>query len=236
MFVVVAAGRENRGMTVTRTVARYLPVLGAIKRYLKNVALLARNDHLSIGRGSTVVQSRFGRHVRLGADVVMVNSSLGDFSYVGNGCAVQHTKLGKYCSVAPGALVGAGTHPSSVLVSTHPMFYLRRPDFGWDLIEADARQEFQTTNIGSDVWIGAHAAIRDGVRIGDGAIIGAGAVVVKDVEPFAVYVGVPATLLRYRFEPEEIAYLQELRWWDRDSAWIRSNAKRFLDVKDLRSG
>lgn len=52
--------------------------------------------------------------------------------------------------------------------------------------------------IGDDVWIGSHAQIMPGVTIGNGAIIAAGATVTKDVEPYAIMVGSPAKLLRYR--------------------------------------
>lgn len=52
--------------------------------------------------------------------------------------------------------------------------------------------------IHDDVWIGSHAQIMPGVTIGKGAIIAAGATVTKDVEPYAIMLGSPAKLLRYR--------------------------------------
>jgi acetyltransferase-like isoleucine patch superfamily enzyme len=52
--------------------------------------------------------------------------------------------------------------------------------------------------IGNDVWIGANSVITDGVTIGDGAVIGAGSVVTRDVAPYAIVVGNPARLLRFR--------------------------------------
>jgi len=52
--------------------------------------------------------------------------------------------------------------------------------------------------IGDGCWIGTNVAILDGVRIGDGAIIGAGAVVNRPIPAFAIAVGVPARVLRYR--------------------------------------
>lgn len=53
--------------------------------------------------------------------------------------------------------------------------------------------------IEDDVWIGYRATILSGVKIGKGAIVGAGAVVTKDLEPYGIYVGVPAKLIKYRF-------------------------------------
>ncbi len=69
--------------------------------------------------------------------------------------------------------------------------------------------------IEDDVWIGHQALIMHGVRIGEGAIVAAGSVVTKDVEPYSIVAGVPAKMLRMRFEPEQItahrAELEQLR-------------------------
>ena len=53
--------------------------------------------------------------------------------------------------------------------------------------------------IGSDAWIGANAVILRGVKVGIGSVVGAGAVVTSDIPDFAVFGGVPAKLIRYRF-------------------------------------
>ena len=68
--------------------------------------------------------------------------------------------------------------------------------------------------IGNDVWIGHNVNVMSGVSIGDGAIIAAGAVVTKDVPPYAVVAGVPATIKRCRFSGKIIARLLRVRWWD----------------------
>ncbi|MBC7498177.1 antibiotic acetyltransferase [Candidatus Gracilibacteria bacterium] len=75
--------------------------------------------------------------------------------------------------------------------------------------------------------------ILDGVTIGDGAIIGAGSIVTKDVEPYAIAVGVPARVIRYRFEPDEIAFLLQFRWWDKDVTWMQENYKSFHNMKEF---
>ena len=68
--------------------------------------------------------------------------------------------------------------------------------------------------VGNDVWIGRRAMILSGVNIGDGAVIGASAVVAKDVPPFAVVVGNPGRIVKYRFAAEDIDLLLSLKWWD----------------------
>ena len=78
------------------------------------------------------------------------------------------------------------------------------------------------TIIGNDVWVGYGATILRGVNIGNGAIIGAGAVVTKDVPPYAVVAGVPAKIIRFRFDDNKIDSLQKSNWWDKpfDYEWM----------------
>jgi virginiamycin A acetyltransferase len=78
------------------------------------------------------------------------------------------------------------------------------------------------TDIGADVWIGANAFIRKGTRIGVGAIVGAHAVVVKDVPPYAIMVGVPARLIGYRFSAETCAELERSAWWTLDKTRLQA--------------
>ena len=122
--------------------------------------------------------------------------------------------MGSFCSVGPEVICGVGTHPTTH-VSTYPGFYSKNASgsyfFGFE-------HEFSSTDkknvdIGADVWIGARAIIMGGVSIGHGAIIGAGAVVTKDIPPYAIVGGVPAKLIRYRFESEVIEKLLLSEWW-----------------------
>ena len=80
------------------------------------------------------------------------------------------------------------------------------------------------------MWISANVLIADGVTIGNGAIIGAGAVVVKSIPDYAIFGGVPARLIRYRFTQEEISWLNRFRWWDKDEQWLRAHSEAFQDI------
>ena len=82
------------------------------------------------------------------------------------------------------------------------------------------------TYIGSDVWIGQNVTIKDGVTIGDGAVIGTSAVVTKDVPPFAVVAGVPAKVIKYRFDEKKIKLMQDIKWWDWEPKKIYENLER----------
>lgn len=72
-----------------------------------------------------------------------------------------------------------------------------------------------------------------GVTIGDGAVIGAGAVVTKDIPPYAVAVGVPAKISRYRFGKEQIDALMQFKWWEKDEAWLSEHAGLFRNVEEF---
>lgn len=73
----------------------------------------------------------------------------------------------------------------------------------------------------------------DGVTIGDGAVIAAGAIVTKDIEPYSVYGGVPAKLIKYRFGQEKINALLDIKWWNKDMEWIQSSLNNNLDIDDF---
>ncbi|SKB94745.1 virginiamycin A acetyltransferase [Lachnospiraceae bacterium] len=68
--------------------------------------------------------------------------------------------------------------------------------------------------IGNDCWIGARATIISGAKINNGAVIGAGAVVTGEIPPYAIAVGNPAKVVKYRFSQEIIDGLQRIQWWN----------------------
>ena len=72
--------------------------------------------------------------------------------------------------------------------------------------------------------------ILDGVNIGDGAVIGAGAVVSKDIPDYAVAVGNPIRILKYRFNDETIDRLKKAKWWDLDFSNLKYVEEHFFDI------
>ena len=93
------------------------------------------------------------------------------------------------------------------------------------------------TVIGNDVWIGHEAAIMPGVKVADGAIIAAKSLVTKDVSPYTIVGGNPATLIRQRFTDETIQMLLKVSWWNWDIEKITQNLEKIVgnDIEGLKS-
>lgn len=139
-----------------------------------------------------------------------------------------NTTIGRYCSFARSARVINGNHPLS-LRSTHALFF--NPTLG---IAADYRHRpINPLQIGNDVWLGEYSVILPEVnRIGDGAVIGAGAVVSRDVPDYAVVLGNPARVVKYRFSEQTIHQLLEEKWWQKDVEELMARISDFQKELD----
>ena len=177
----------------------------------------------------SVEDSIIGKHVFLGFKVKFYNSEIGDYSYINSKTLVNHTQIGKFCSIASNVQFGLAIHPTD-LISTHPTFYANNKMFE-TFSTKNYFNEYKKIKIGNDVWIGSRALIMGGVTINNGAIIAAGSIVTKDVKPYEVVGGVPAKHIKFRLSNDEIAHLEEIKWWNRDEKWLRENYELFLDNK-----
>ena len=159
----------------------------------------------------------------------IVNSNIDRFTYTALNATINNTTIGKFCSIGPNLICGWGIHPTNG-ISTAPMFYSTKKQNGITLSEEDKIQELKPISIGNDVFIGANVTILDGVNIGDGAVIGAGAVVSKDIPPYAIAVGCPIRIVRYRFKPEQIDKLLKIKWWEFEEDKLKEVEKMFFEV------
>lgn len=126
--------------------------------------------------------------------------------------AYAHVLIGNYCSLAHRLVFEIGSNHNYNNVSTYPFFIRTHHGVLTTEREPNNYNTYQII-IGNDVWIGCDVTILSGVRIGNGAVIGAGTMVTKDVPPYAVVVGNPGRIIKYRFEQYIIEKLQRIKWW-----------------------
>ncbi|ALG90681.1 MULTISPECIES: LbetaH domain-containing protein [Actibacterium] len=162
-----------------------------------------------------VVDSTFGKFVEIGRGSRVARSEFGDYSYCDRYADIANTTIGKFANIASFTRIGPTDHPMH-RASLHHFLY-RSADY-WDDAEADAaffdHRRSRRAEIGHDTWIGHGAIIRPEVTIGHGAVVAAGAVVTKDVAPYMIVAGLPATPLRERFPGPVADRLMALAWWD----------------------
>jgi acetyltransferase-like isoleucine patch superfamily enzyme len=168
--------------------------------------------------------------VRYAAPYYFTDVTINDYSYIAQNSNITNTDIGKFCSIGPNFCCGLGIHPTNG-ISTSPMFYSTSKQNGVTLVEENKVIESIKTFIGNDVFIGANVTVLDGITIGDGAVIGAGAVVSKDIPPYAIAVGVPAKVVKFRFKNEVIEELQKIEWWNSTDEKLQDIEKFFFDIE-----
>ena len=147
--------------------------------------------------------------------------SMGYHSYVQKENEILSANIGNFCSIGTNCHIGMFEHPIYHM-STSSRLYLKVPDAG------DFYNDIPNpVNIGHDVWVGSNSTVLGGVTIGNGAVVGDGAVVNKDVPPYAVVVGVPAKIIKYRFDDEKIASLEQMQWWNMSDDELRQKRDFF---------
>lgn len=191
----------------------------------------------TVGENCVVKQSRIGEHSAIEADSVVLQSTIGeycdiekrnlirkatigDMTYTGSDTSIMWATVGKYCAISRMVDIGGNQHNYNA-PSMMPAYRIKNKLGG----RLSLHPNEEMIAVGNDVWIGQGVSIvrKAGLTVGDGAVLGSGAVVTKSIPPYAIAVGVPARVVRYRFDPDTIERLLALRWWDWPAEKILEN-------------
>lgn len=138
---------------------------------------------------------------RIGKNTFLKGCQVSHHVFVGQNCCITSAEIGSYSCVSWNAMIGGMEHDYNYY-SINPL--LNRS------LDTIPRQK---TIIGNDVWIGANVVIRQGVKIGNGAVIGAGSVVTHDIPPYTIAYGIPARIIKNRFNNEIIKRIEKSKYW-----------------------
>ena len=172
--------------------------------------------------------SKLGKYNVIFHDASVINSSIGDHSFVQRNSRILNADIGKFTSISSRVMIGVGGHPTE-MISTHPAFYSKTQPVAKTFSLTDKYSPFKRIKIGNDVTIYENVLIKDGLIIGDGAVIGMGSVVTRNVAPFSIVAGNPARLIRYRFDEELRMKIMASRWWDMSADWLEKHWDYFSD-------
>lgn len=170
------------------------------------------NKLLKLLRPAALRNCQIDRRAKIGSGSYCIKTVIGRYSYIGENSIAVNAEIGSFCSIASYCCIGGGAHPTN-MISSSPVFYNGRNCFGKNFSNIPFDAENRVT-IGNDVWIGEKVFIKDGITIGNGAIIGALSIVTHDVPPYAIVGGVPAKVIRFRFDAETIKTIEDIKWWE----------------------
>jgi acetyltransferase-like isoleucine patch superfamily enzyme len=191
-------------------------------------------------RNSKVINSDFGGKNVIGSNCFLLDTSLGYGTYIANDSSLFRVSIGKFCSIGPNVKIGFGSHPVD-FISTHPAFYSPLKQSGFTFTEKESFfNEFKTNksgklvSVGNNCWLGYDVAILDGITIGEGAIVAAKSLVTDDVPPYSIVGGIPAKVIKLRFDKNMIIRIQRMeKLWDLETSWYIENYKFLHEIENI---
>lgn len=179
-------------------------------------------------RGKAIANSTIDKTTKVNSGCSIVCSHIGRYNNIGYDNEINNAVIGNFCSFSDHVFIGGDEHPLE-WVSTSSVFEsVKHSGPSKKFASFDVPSQ-KITTIGNDVWIAHNVCIKAGVKVGTGAAIGTGAVVTKDIPPYAIVAGVPAKVLKYRFDEDTIAKLEASEWWNLSDEQLESVAQYIKD-------
>lgn len=185
----------------------------------------------SIGDFSTVRDSILGKYVSIQRNCDLLRCNIGKYTVVEKNAVLHDISIGAFCEISWHCSMGGDNH-NYKLPTIHHWYWNKQ--FGFETDEETVggvnfynKLGSEVCSIGNDVWVGSGVTVNRKVRIGNGAILASGCVVTKDVPDYAIVGGVPARIIKFRFDAETIKRLLDLSWWSWPEDTLKDNRHLF---------
>lgn len=204
-----------------------------LKIAIKKKIFMFKNKTVRVEKGSDVqLNVEVGKYCSFGPNSKISTSKIGKYTYFAGDCQVSNTEIGSFCSIGPGFRSGLGKHPTDT-ICTSPIFYSTLGQLPVKWATQSYYCELERVIIKDNVWIGANVVVLDGVEIGEGAVCAAGAVITRNVPAYAIVGGVPARVIKYRFQPDVIEKLLMLNLFSENEVWMKENMIGLISPDDI---